>query len=161
MRLMRKRAALLAAVTGFAACAAPARAAPIQLSCVGEPSQTRLLVTVQNVRSPEGLIAVTVYPDDPSRFLVKHGSLFVERVPAKAPTTRICIYVPGPGTYGVAVYHDADGNHKLNRNGLGLPLEGFGFSNNPTATFGMPRFSEVRLPIDHSNIETRIRLTYP
>ena len=161
MHLLMRQASLLAVPIVLAVLSAPAFAAPEQPSCVGEPSQTQLLVTVQNVHSSEGLIAVTIYPDDPDRFLVKHGSLFVERVPAKAPTTHLCVYVPGPGTYGVAVYHDADGNHKLNRTGLGMPLEGFGFSNNPTAAFGMPRFSEVRLLIGHSNTETRIRLTYP
>ena len=161
MHRVMKRAGLLASVIGLTAFSAPAWAAPTQSSCVGEPSQTRLLVTVENVRSSQGLIAVTVYPDDPNRFLVKHGSLFVGRVPAKSPTTRICAYVPHPGTYGVAVYHDADGNHKLTRNGLGMPLEGFGFSNNPAASFGIPRFSEVRLPIGRSNMGTRIRLTYP
>ena len=161
MRLVMKRAGLLAAVVGLTAFSAPARTAPAPSSCIGEPSETRLLVTVENVHSSQGLIAVTLYPDDPDRFLVKHGSLLVGRVPAKAPITRVCVYVPTPGTYGVAVYHDADGNHKLTRKGLGMPLEGFGFSNNPEASFGIPRFSEVRLPIGHSNSQTRIRLTYP
>lgn len=137
----------------------PSRAAP-EPACLGEPSATRLNVVVENVRSAHGLMAVTLYPDDPNRFLVHHGSLFVARVPARAPVTRLCLYVPHPGAYGVAVYHDEDSNHKLTRN-LGLPAEGFGFSNNPATPMGIPRFNEVRMPISHTNAETRIRLTYP
>jgi uncharacterized protein (DUF2141 family) len=137
----------------------PSQAAP-EPACLGEPSATRLNVVVENVRNAHGLMAVTLYPDDPNRFLVHHGSLFVARVPAHAPVTRLCLFVPHPGAYGVAVYHDEDGNHKLTRN-LGLPAEGFGFSNNPATPMGLPRFSEVRMPISHPNVETRIRLTYP
>jgi uncharacterized protein (DUF2141 family) len=137
-----------------------AGAAPTGPACVGEPSQTRLNIIVSNVRSSRGLMAITLYPDDPNRFLVSRGSLFVERVPAKSPITRLCVYLPRPGTYAVAVYHDEDGSRKLNRS-FGLPTEGFGFSNNPETSFGIPAFASVRLAVPRSNIETRIRLTYP
>jgi uncharacterized protein (DUF2141 family) len=139
---------------------ATADAAPAALACVGEPSQTRLNIIVSNVRSSRGLMAITLYPDDPNRFLIRRGSLFVERVPAKSPITRLCVYLPRPGTYAVAVYHDEDASRKLNRS-LGLPTEGFGFSNNPETSFGIPSFASVRLTVARTNIETRIRLTYP
>ena len=75
--------------------------------CTGRPSATRLIVTVSNVRAAQGLIAVTLYADDSSRFLARRGSLYVGRVPARAGVTRVCIHVPRPGLYGLAVYHDA------------------------------------------------------
>jgi uncharacterized protein (DUF2141 family) len=36
-----------------------------------------------------------------------------------------------PGTYAIVALHDANGDHQANRNSLGLPTEGFGFSQNP------------------------------
>jgi uncharacterized protein (DUF2141 family) len=36
-----------------------------------------------------------------------------------------------PGTYAVLVMHDENGNGKLDSNMLGIPKEGYGFSNNP------------------------------
>jgi uncharacterized protein (DUF2141 family) len=151
---------ILAAAVSLFLAPVVAVAAPAQPGCVGEPSQTQLNVIVSNVRGSQGLIAVTIYPDDPNRFLVSHGSLFVERVSARSPVTRLCVYLPHPGTYAVAVYHDADGNHKLNRS-LGLPTEAFGFSNNPSTSFGIPAFAAVRLAVPRTDVETRIRLTYP
>ena len=144
-----------------AALAAPAAPALAQgEGCTGKPSDTRLFVTVSNVRNNNGLIAVTLYADDRKRFLAKRGSLYVGRVPAHAGTTRVCIHLPKPGTYALAVYHDQDANRKLNRSGLGLPKEGYGFSNNASTVFGLPNFSSVRFAA-RNNGETGIRLKYP
>ena len=130
-------------------------------ACTGTPSATRLYVTVHGVRASQGLIAVTLYADDPKRFLVKHGSLYVGRVAATAPSTRVCIHVPAPGTYAIAVYHDINGNEKFDRSMLGLPKEAYGFSNNASTFFGLPSFGSVRIAIPRSEMAISVRLKYP
>jgi len=132
-----------------------------QAPCTGPESPFRLFVTVDNVRSHQGLIAITLYADDSRRFLARRGSLYVGRVPAHAPVTRACIHVPRPGTYALAVYHDADANRRFNRTRLGLPAEGYGFSNNAPTLFGLPSFRSVRMAVPRSGTETRIRMRYP
>jgi uncharacterized protein (DUF2141 family) len=139
--------------------AAPQTAAPA--SCTGPASATRLYVNVQNIQSSDGLIAVTLYADDSSRFLARRGALYVGRVPAHSPSTRVCIHLPRPGTYALAIYHDADANRSFNRTGVGLPAEGYGFSNNASTMFGLPSFSAVRLAIPRTNMQTTVRLRYP
>jgi uncharacterized protein (DUF2141 family) len=139
----------------------PAGKAAAQESCTGPASAVRLQVTVEGVRSSQGLIAVTLYADDSRRFLARRGSLYVGRVPARAGTTRVCIHLPGPGTYAFAVYHDADGNRSFNRSGIGLPAEGYGFSNNAPAIFGLPSFRRVRIAVPRTDMGTTIRLRYP
>ena len=130
-------------------------------ACTGPPSATRLYVNVQGVRSSEGLIAVTLYADDSKRFLVKHGSLYVGRVAATAPTTRVCIHLPAPGTYAIAVYHDINANQKFDRNMLGLPKEAYGFSNNASTFFGLPSFSSVRIALPRNDMAISVKLKYP
>jgi uncharacterized protein (DUF2141 family) len=151
---------LIGLLAATAAAAAPLTAAR-EPTCTGPASGTRLTIAIENVRSSQGLIAVTVYPDDPDRFLASKGSLHVGRAPARAPVTKICVHVPQPGTYAIAVYHDEDGNRKLTRKSLGLPAEGYGFANNPPAMFGLPAFDAVRLAVRRTGTETRIRLIYP
>lgn len=50
-----------------------------------------------------------------------------------------------PGDYAIRVMHDDNGNGKLDRNFVGMPTEGYGFSNNPrvmrAATFEEARFT--------------------
>lgn len=147
--------------TGLAFLAAAATAAPAQTNCTGPASPVRLYVDVENVRAAQGLIAVTLYADDSRRFLARRGSLYVGRTPARAPATRICIHLPSVGTYALAVYHDADGNRRFNRNAIGMPAEGFGFSNNPRVLFGIPAFRSVRLSVPRNGMSTRVRLRYP
>ena len=132
-----------------------------QGTCYGPQGQVRLTIDVQNVRSSQGQIGVTVYADDRRRFLARRGSLYVARGPARAGTTRMCIYLPRPGTYGLAIYHDANANDRFDRNRVGLPAEGYGFSNNAPAVLGLPSFSAVRMPVPRTNMETSVRLKYP
>lgn len=44
------------------------------------------------------------------------------------------------GTYAISLFHDVNSNKKLDVNGLGIPIEPYGFSNNAPATFGPPSF---------------------
>jgi uncharacterized protein (DUF2141 family) len=129
--------------------------------CTGPASQTWLGVVVEGVRDAKGQIAITLYPDDSSRFLVHNGSLYVGRTPAIAGTTRGCIFLPKPGVYVVAIYHDENGNGSFDRSSLGLPIEAYGFSNNPATLLGLPSFRSIRLNAARSGLTTHIQLHYP
>jgi uncharacterized protein (DUF2141 family) len=153
--LLASPAAMLAA-TG----AGPAAGAP-QPACTGTPSKVRLYVNVEGIRSATGLVAVTLYADDRKRFLARRGSLYVGRTPARSPTTRVCIHLPSTGVWGLAVYHDANANRSFDKNGLGLPAEGFGFSRNAPTLFGLPNFSAVRFNVPRSGLQTTVKLKYP
>lgn len=54
------------------------------------------------------------------------------------------------GIYAVALFHDENQNGKLDKNILGIPKEGFGFSNNPKATFSEPTFDEAKFVLKNS-----------
>ena len=129
--------------------------------CGGPPSSVRLIVQVENLRSSQGLVAVTLYPDVPRRFLANRGALYVVRVPAVAPTTRVCIHLPALGAYALGVYHDANANRRFNRTRIGFPAESFGFSNNPRLFLGIPAFNSVRFVVPRSGMRATIRLRHP
>lgn len=149
----------LAVLGGPVAEAAPAAGAPA--GCTGPASQTWLNVVVDGVRNGQGLVAVTLYADDSSKFLAHHGSLYVGRVNAQTGTTRACIFVPKPGIYALAIYHDENASKGFDRTGLGLPAEGFGFSNNPATLAGLPSFKSVRLAVPKTGLTTRVHMKYP
>jgi uncharacterized protein (DUF2141 family) len=164
-RPRRFRAAVIAVFTAFAAtfAAAPAMAAGegAPAGCQGPASDTWINIVVDGVRNGNGLMAVSLYADDASKFLVRKGSLYTTRVDATAGTTRVCVFLPRPGVYAFAVYHDENASRKLDRTGLGLPAEGFGFSNNPSTLAGIPSFRSVRLNVARSGLGARVHLRYP
>ena len=51
-----------------------------------------------------------------------------------------------PGSYAVLVMHDENGNGKLDSNILGIPKEGYGFSNNPNV-MRKPYFDEAKFEV--------------
>jgi len=53
-----------------------------------------------------------------------------------------------PGTYAFAVIHDENMNGKLDTNSLGVPKEGYGFSNDAKTSLGAPSFSAASLLSD-------------
>ena len=63
------------------------------------------------------------------------------------------------GTYAIAVFHDADTNGKLDKNILGIPKEGYAFSNNVSGTFGPPDFEDASFKSD-GNKTVEIKMGY-
>ena len=118
------RAVLLALAAFALAFGASPMSAQAQTNCQGEPSQTKLHVIVQGVRSAQGVMTATLYGDDPHRFLKDAGELKVWREPAAAPVTEMCLWLPGPGTYAVAVYHDAKRAMRFTQGAFGRPNSG-------------------------------------
>lgn len=65
-----------------------------------------------------------------------------------------------PGSYSVVVLHDANSDNEVNRNFLGIPLEGFGFSGNPVIRTGPPRFNDAVVLVAGPSTNIRIQLNY-
>lgn len=153
------RAARGLAALGLLLAATQAQAAA---ECSGAlpAGQLRLQVAVQGVKNTKGNITITVYEDDARQFLAKGGKLARQRVPAKTPLTEACFQLPAASHYAIAVYHDANGDHDLNRNLIGLPTEGGGFSNNPESLIGLPSLDEVRFATQPAITQVNIRLRY-
>lgn len=51
-----------------------------------------------------------------------------------------------PGAYAVLITHDENGNGQLDTNAMGMPLEGYGFSNNPRV-MRKPTWDEARFDL--------------
>jgi uncharacterized protein (DUF2141 family) len=152
------RLAVTAAVAALAFATTSAAAETCEGSAGGEAA--KLMVATSSLRAAQGEVAVTVYPDDPERFLAKGGKLLRARVPAVQPVTRACFWLP-PGVYAVAVYHDQNANHAFDRDGLGRPTEGFGFSNDAPARMGVPALSAVRFRLPAGGRTISLHMRYP
>ena len=158
------RAALLALLAVPAApvlAAPPVPASDAPAGCTGPASGTWVHVIAEGVRSSAGSIAITLYPDVPSRFLAHNGSLYVTFFKATQGTSSGCIFLPKPGVYVIALYHDENGNGHFDRSTIGLPVEGYGFSNNPPTLLGLPSYRSVRINITRSKLTSHIQMHYP
>ncbi len=56
------------------------------------------------------------------------------------------------GKYAFKYFHDENSNKKLDTNWIGIPREGYGFSNNAKGKFGPPSFKEMIFKINQDSL---------
>ena len=64
------------------------------------------------------------------------------------------------GTYGVFALNDANKNGQLDFDGVGMPVEGYGHSNNPAKREGPPDFNETKFTLGKADVTIEIQLIY-
>lgn len=114
-------------------------------------------VTVTNVHSDKGEVRAAVCTR--AEFL-KPTCTYIASAPAHAPETQVRVENVPPGTYAVQVYQDENDNHRIDRNFLGLPTEGMGFSNNAPFRFGPPSFDDAQVELGRGVTSVSIKLRY-
>jgi len=122
-------------------------------------SECSLVVHVDGIRNQKGDIGVSLFtssdgwPENNDKAFL-HGPH-----PFSGDKATVTLEVPA-GRYGVAVIHDENSNHKLDRNFFGIPKEGFGFANNPKVFLTPPDFKTASVEVGCPVTETTIHLIY-
>ena len=121
------------------------------------PDPVQLEISLSGLRSAKGEVRLCVW-HGPSKFPgdTCAGQSIV--VPAETPV--VIVNVPlAPGDYAVSLLHDENGNGKLDKNFLGIPTEGIGFSQNPKISFGPPTYAASHFDVAGPQTEA-IRMKY-
>ena len=78
-------------------------------------------------------------------------------LPISAAAQRFLFPDVEPGPYAALAYQDTNGNGRLDRTGLGLPLEPYGFPGaSPRAA--RPDFAQARFSVREPGVSVRVRL---
>lgn len=114
-----------------------------------------LNVEVQNVRVLTGAVHLALFrsgKDFPGGKPVE-----TKKLSAGSKSVQIQFSVE-PGDYAIAVYHDENGNGKMDKRLFGIPKEPYGFSNNVKPVMSAPKFSECRFTVGNDGKAISIRL---
>lgn len=65
------------------------------------------------------------------------------------------------GTYALSVIHDTNENGELDKTKLGIPKEGFAFSNNVMGKKGPPPFDKTKFEVKDSGVRQELKMRYP
>lgn len=115
---------------------------------------------IDNLKHNDGSIQVGIYdkaesftkPEEVLKGCASQGKLAGEQA-------RVVCEL-GPGKYAASLFHDKNNNGKLDKNFIGIPKEGFGFSNNAKGSFGPPKFEDAVFTVEHGDLEMIIQLQY-
>lgn len=101
----------------------------------------QLSVDVVNVERPGGHVMIAVY-DNADAWESSAEPVAKERDSVTGATVRIHFSDLAPGRYAIKLFHDENGNGKLDSNMLGIPVENYGFSNGG-GRLGPPSFDDA------------------
>jgi len=104
-----------------------------------------LVVQVANLRSGDGEVHFGLW-DSSDGFTRNDRKLAGGALPANSHQALVFENLP-PGRYALAIYHDENGNGKFDRNWVGLPAEGLGFSNDAWINLGPPSFDDAAIEV--------------
>jgi uncharacterized protein (DUF2141 family) len=110
-------------------------------------AQHSLTIEVTDLRSNNGYIHLE---------LSNEKEVKIVGITKKISNNRCIIVIENlkQGKYAFRFFHDENMNEKLDVNWMGIPKEGFGFSNNPSMTFGPPSFDKTIFELKESTVIT-------
>lgn len=99
-----------------------------------------LTVTIKGFKSTKGTVKIQMVDENNKDVFIK-----VDKLDAKTYKIQINVFVKGK--YALNVFHDKNNNNKLDTNGLGIPKEGWGCSNDARGFMGAPKFKDKLVEI--------------
>lgn len=130
-------------------------AAALLLFAAGAARAADLTVRIDDVRAAQGKLMVAVY--DSAEGFLKRPAKAAHAVAAEGQVTVLIRDLPA-GEYGIALFHDANGNGKMDRNAMGIPSEDYAFSNNARGMMGPPSFEQVKFTVPADGATATISL---
>lgn len=119
---------------------------------------TSLELVIQNPKSNKGSIQVLIFnseagfPSNPKKAFMAF-TLPIINLSSKKILDDLPL-----GKYAISVFHDEDGDGQMQKNSLGIPIDRYGFSNNPTLYFGPPSFAKCAVNIKNTKQKIEIEL---
>ena len=159
----------LAVLTTLAATVMLAGAAPKgplgseDAACASDEKGPALRVGIEGLKDRRGVVRVEIYPDNDADFLADDTALIAEgkvfrRIDEPAPAdgkVELCVRVPAPGSYAVAVLHDRNGDLKFN-----AFVDGAGFPGNPKLGFSKPKARLTSIAVGPGVTMTTVIMNY-
>jgi uncharacterized protein (DUF2141 family) len=148
-------AATLAVPTAAAAPAYRNKIANDASACRSGPAVN---VRINGITPGRGTLRVQLYRANAADWLKTGRWINRIEVQAHGSSATVCMPVPGPGSYGVAVRHDVNGNGKSD-----IRTDGGGMSNNPAINvfnLGKPSFDKAAFSVGRDVKTISIQMRY-
>lgn len=131
---------------------------PDAAACAPGASGAAVLVKVDGFKARTGDLRVQIYGSNPDDFLAKGRRVKRIDLPVtpRAESMEVCVALPQPGNYAVAVRHDVEGDGKSGRG------DGGGFSRNPgLSLFSLkPKYDDVVISVGSEPRRVNVVLNY-
>ncbi|MBN1799804.1 MAG: DUF2141 domain-containing protein [Spirochaetales bacterium] len=125
-----------------------------------EKSESTLYITIKGLRNDNGKVLLALYdseagfPEDAEKAVDK-AAVSIRNGKAQA-----VFNLNRSGTYAVCVMHDENNNGSMDKGLFGIPLEGYGFSNDAMGVMSAPPFKDAAVKLVGSEKHIVINIVY-
>ena len=118
-------------------------------------------VSIKDIKTPNGQILMGIYKDDIS-FDKELPYKKVQAFKTKISNGTLLVEVKlEPGKYGISLMDDENFNGKMDYNFIGIPKEGFGFSNYYHTGLTKPKLKSFAFEvIENKNTKVEVKMKY-
>ncbi|QOG04544.1 DUF2141 domain-containing protein [Flavobacterium sp. MDT1-60] len=117
-------------------------------------------IKISGIRSEKGQIILNVFKNskDYEQEKVSKKLIFEKKTFDNGIMSINCDL--DPGSYGITIIDDENKNGELDKNFIGMPKEGFGFSNFFMEKMKKPVFDDFKIMIENQNNKITIKVKY-
>jgi uncharacterized protein (DUF2141 family) len=115
-----------------------------------------LSVTVTDIRNPQGRMMIAVF--DQAGYEADGAAVANAAVDVAGDTVSATFPDLKPGAYGIKMFHDVNGDGKMNANPFGIPTEPYAFSNNAKGSMGPARWKDAAFDLPAGGAKQSIKL---
>ena len=115
-------------------------------------------ITVKGLRTDKGQLRLAIF-NDPQEF-PRGDEIRSLNIKAKSGEVIAIFKNMKPGVYALAIHHDENINKEMDTNFIGLPKEGYGFSNDARVFFGPPNFEAASFIIGQKIKKISLHIVY-
>jgi uncharacterized protein (DUF2141 family) len=124
----------------------------------GSPDAGEIRVVAQGLKNSTGKMFCIIF-DDPKAYPSKAERAVMKGSSAITDKQASCTFAGvKPGRYAVAVFHDENGNGRLDTGFLGIPSEPTGASNDARGSMGPPKFEDAQFQYDGGMLVLKVKL---
>jgi uncharacterized protein (DUF2141 family) len=136
---------------------------PDAAACRTGSGKDAVLLVVDGFKSRDGTLRVELWPGNETDFLRDHHQLVAEGktyhrvtvpVPASGPA-KVCVPLPGPGSFALGAFHSPDGVRKFN-----FREDGATFTRNPKVGLSKPKAADVTMAFGPGVSTSTVTLNY-
>lgn len=119
-------------------------------------AQHSLTVKIKGIRNNKGTINFGVF-NNANGFLKEGKALKTQKLTVKNGEATVVLSSLPKGIYAFSLFHDSNSDGKCNTNLVGIPTEGYAFSNNMRPKLAAPSFKDCSFNLS-SNTSVEVRM---
>ena len=119
-----------------------------------------LTIEIANIRNNKGQMVVGIFKNNDS-FKIEKAFLEVKYIKSDLKDSSMTVHLKlEPGIYGISMFDDEDNNGEMKYNFIGIPKEGFGFSDFSDRCLRKPKFKDFDFIMDKKDKVIKVKMCY-